>query len=145
MNVWTQHAPKSSFLIQQGLVNIADEFLVIIMDHSSTCTCRSTYAENRHVILSLESGTRNAFPRPEKNHLCCNGEYVLTFSRHLFMPVDLHTFLSLTRALCRSLVFEGSVVSSWLLFVVKLLYWCLFVVVVFFGNPTDQLRPNYES
>ena len=37
---------------------------------------------------------------------------VLSSSRHLVTPSDLHTFLHLIRARCRSLVVEGSVVCS---------------------------------
>ena len=39
-------------------------------------------------------------------------QYVLSSSRHLVTPFDLHTFLRLTRALCRSLVFEEGVIRS---------------------------------
>ena len=49
-------------------------------------------------------------------------KYVLSSSRHLVTPIDLHTFLRLTRALCRSLVVEGSVVRSW--------FFCQTVVLV---------------
>ena len=42
-------------------------------------------------------------------------QYVLSSSRHIVTPFDLHTFLRLTWALCRSLVVEGSVVRPWFL------------------------------
>ena len=37
---------------------------------------------------------------------------MVIFSGHFFTPLDLQTFLLLTRALCRSLVVEGRVVCS---------------------------------
>ena len=145
LSVSTQHAPKSSFLIQQGLVNIADEFLVIIMDHFSTCTCRSTYAENRHVILSPQREIRNAFSSPGKT---------------IFVAIESTCSLSRAISLRRLIyvhfcVWLGLFVDRWWLKEVwcapRLISFCRTVVLVFvcccciFGNPTDQLRPNYES
>ena len=63
----------------------------------------------------VENGVRKERPRTgisrgnDRDAICA---FKFAPSRHAF---DLHTFLRLTRALCWSLVVEGSVVRSWFL------------------------------
>ena len=69
--VWTQPTPTGSFLIQQGHNFVVDRFEENLLPWITpiTCTCRSTWAQSRHVILSPQSGTGTDFARPEKPSL----------------------------------------------------------------------------
>ena len=82
---------------------------------------------NISLSLSLSLFLSLSFSPSQRAHLTHNipsastlDIVCLLFLRYLFMPFDIRTILCLTRALCRSLVFERSVVRSW--FLVKRLY-----------------------
>ena len=56
----------------KNYASIMYQCLLVTMDHFITCTCKSTWAQSRHVILSPQSGTGkngNGFRSPGKTIL----------------------------------------------------------------------------
>ena len=60
----------------------------------------------------VENDVRKKRPRTGISHRNARDAICAFSSRQLVTPFDLHTFLRWTRALCRSMMVEGSVVRS---------------------------------